>query len=174
MNPLLALIALGSNLEDPLGKLRAARSDLAALGRIRSASSIYRTAPVGGPPGQPDYLNAVVALEPVPALADPHLLLQALHRIERRHGRLRRVRWEARVLDLDLLALGDTVAEEPGLALPHPRMMERPFVLVPLCEAAPDWRHPISGGTACAALAALPGGDVKRTDLDWGGAEAAR
>ncbi|HEX7002984.1 MAG TPA: 2-amino-4-hydroxy-6-hydroxymethyldihydropteridine diphosphokinase [Trueperaceae bacterium] len=174
MTPPLALVALGSNLGDPAARLRAARSDLAELGRIARSSSIYRTAPVGGPPGQPDYLNAVVALEPRLGLAEPRSLLGALHEIERRHGRLRRLRWEARVLDLDLLALDELVREEPEITLPHPRMMERSFVLVPLCEAVPEWRHPLTRESACEALARLPMEGIERTVLGWGDSRARR
>ena len=164
----LAIIALGSNLDGPLQRLRSARSQLGTLGRVTASSSIYRTAPVGGPAGQPAYLNAVVALEPLVGLEEPRLLLERLHGIERRHGRLRRVRWEARVLDLDLLALGELVREEPDLTLPHPRMMERQFVLAPLCEALPDWRHPVTGESGCEASARLPAGGIERTELGWG------
>ena len=169
-----ALIALGSNLDDPLRQLRNARRELGELGRLTASSSIYRTAPVGGPEGQPEYLNAVVVLEPRPGLDEPLELLRALHEIEHRHGRLRRLRWEARILDLDLLALGDQVRTGPDLTLPHPRMMERAFVLAPLCEALPDWRHPLGGKGACEALEELPKAGVERTELRWSASETTR
>jgi 2-amino-4-hydroxy-6-hydroxymethyldihydropteridine diphosphokinase len=162
-----AIIGLGSNLGDPLAQLRAARDALARLGRLERASALYSTAPVGGPEGQPDYLNAVVLLSPLPTLAEPRDLLAALLEIEQRSGRVRRVRWDARTLDLDLLAYGDAVMNELELTLPHPRLMERPFMLAPLCEVAPDWRHPLTARGACEALEALPGAGVSRTGLDW-------
>lgn len=111
--------------------------------------------PVGGPAGQPAYLNAVVALAPSGRWRDPHALMDALLQIEARFGRRRRVRWEARRLDLDLLAVGTRWTREPRLQLPHPRMMERAFVLVPLLELAADWTHPVSGRRADVALSGL-------------------
>jgi 2-amino-4-hydroxy-6-hydroxymethyldihydropteridine diphosphokinase len=128
---------------------------LADLGEVRGRSRLYRTRPVGGPPGQPDYLNAVVALRPAPRWREPHALMDALLAIETHFGRRRRERWEARRLDLDLLALGAMRTNEPRLRLPHPRMMERAFVLVPLLELAPEWTHPVTGRRADAALSGL-------------------
>lgn len=130
-------------------------------------SALYRTAPVGGPPGQPDYLNAVMAFDPSPRWRDPERLLAELHAIEHAFGRERRVRWEARVLDLDLLALGRRVADGPGLTLPHPRLLDRPFVLVPLLDVAPDWCDPRSGRRASDALAALDASGVRRVGASW-------
>ena len=164
---MLALVAFGSNLDDPAAQLRRAAAVVAALAARSSWSSIYRTVPVGGPAGQPDYLNAVAALQPVAAVAEPGALLEALLEIERRHGRRRSERWGPRTLDLDLLAVGDQVVEEPGLSLPHPRMMNRAFVLAPLCEVAPSWRHPLTGEAACAALARVGEAGVHRTGLRW-------
>lgn len=164
-----AWIALGSNLGGPLEQLRRAERALAGLGSVIARSGLYRTAPVGGPDGQPPFLNAVLALHPAGAPA-PEALLGALQAIERRHGRERRVRWGPRTLDLDLLAYGSLTLDRPGLRLPHPRMMERAFVLVPLCEADPSWRHPVSGEGACAALARLPAdavAGVRRTRWSW-------
>jgi 2-amino-4-hydroxy-6-hydroxymethyldihydropteridine diphosphokinase len=130
-------------------------------------SRLYRTSPVGGPPGQPDYLNAVVALTPAAAWRDPARLLDELHAIEVAFGRRRRVRWEARLLDLDLIALGDRVVDGPDLVLPHPRARERPFVLVPLLEVAPDWRDPRSGRRAADALAGLDDRGVRPSGASW-------
>lgn len=161
-----AYIALGSNLADPLAQLQRARLGLGALGELVGCSSLYRTIPVGGPPGQGNYLNAVVALSPV--TNDPDVLLQELLRLEAAQGRTRSVRWDARTLDLDLLAWGDRVVGSPTLTLPHPRMLERAFVLVPLCEVAPGWHHPLSGQDACTALEALPRDGIERTTLTWG------
>lgn len=163
-----AYIGLGSNLGDPLETLRLARQELARLGDEVRASHLYRTKPVGGPPGQSDYLNAVVSLQPLPNYASPEALLAALLDVEQRHGRLRRVKWEARTLDLDLLALGRQVVSKPGLTLPHPLLMERPFVLAPLCELSPEWRHPVTGQRASTKLGSLDIAGVSRTDLEWG------
>jgi 2-amino-4-hydroxy-6-hydroxymethyldihydropteridine diphosphokinase len=160
-----ALIALGGNLGDPHARLRQAARDLEALGRVLGRSSLYRTAPIGGPPNQPDYLNAVLLLGP--ETDDPHALLAALLEVEARHGRARRERWAARTLDLDLLAWDDRLLGTPALTLPHPRLLERPFVLAPLCEVAPDWRHPVTGQSACAALEHLDASGVTRTALQW-------
>ncbi|MEX2535669.1 MAG: 2-amino-4-hydroxy-6-hydroxymethyldihydropteridine diphosphokinase [Trueperaceae bacterium] len=163
-----AVVAMGSNLGDPIRNLRSAREELCRLGRVEVASSIYRTAPVGGPHGQDDYLNAVVLLAPKPEYSDPRALLGALLDIEQRHGRVRRVRWEARMLDLDLLTFDNAIIDEPGLVLPHPRMMERGFVLAPLCEAWPQWRHPITEQRACEALKYVADSGVAPTSLTWG------
>lgn len=109
----------------------------------------------------------MIALRPRAELQEPEALLAALHRIETELGRTRRIRWEARVLDLDLIALGDRVRDGPEIVLPHPAVMERPFVLVPLLEVAPDWRHPRDGRRASAALAELDAGDVRPSGLSW-------
>ena len=137
MKPDLAYIALGSNLGDPLQQLRTAMQKLPRLGEVVARSSLYRSPAQGGPPGQPDYLNAVVALDPFPPYQSPLELLRALLAIEQEAGRVRRIHWEARTLDLDLLAMGNWILNSPALTLPHPRMMERPFVLAPLCEIDP-------------------------------------
>ena len=160
-----AYIALGSNLDDPLAQLRQAYRNLAWLGKLVGCSSLYRTAPVGGPAGQDDYLNAVVAAEPF--TDDPRTLLAELHALETAQGRTRSVRWGPRTLDLDLLSWGRRTLNTPELTLPHPRLLERAFVLAPLCEVAPDWRHPRSGESACALLQLLPPGGLERTALRW-------
>lgn len=160
-----AYIALGSNLNDPLVQLRGARRNLAQLGELVGCSSLYRTAPVGGPAGQDDYLNAVVAVEP--HMEDPLTLLTELLALEAAQGRTRSVRWGPRTLDLDLLSWGRLTLNTPELTLPHPRLPERAFVLAPLCEIAPNWRHPRSGESACALLQTLPPGGLERTALRW-------
>lgn len=162
-----ALIALGSNLGDPPAQLKKAVARLGGLGTVTARSSLYRTAPVGGPPGQADYLNAVVVLRPRAEFCEPERLLSALLELERDQGRRRRVRWAARTLDLDLLAFGDRVTVTGDLNLPHPRLLERAFVLAPLAEVLPDWRHPVTGQRALDALAALDQKGVVRTDLRW-------
>jgi 2-amino-4-hydroxy-6-hydroxymethyldihydropteridine diphosphokinase len=131
-----AFVALGANLENPVQQVKQAISEVAAIKhtRVVAVSSLYRTAPVGYA-DQPDFINAVAKLR---TGLSPHELLDALHVIENRHGRQRSVRNAPRTLDLDLLLYGTCVVHEEGLTLPHPRMHERAFVLVPLAEIAPD------------------------------------
>ncbi len=132
-------VALGANLGDPASTLVAVRPLLEMLlqplaeaaGRCRW-SPLFRTAPVGGPPDQPDYLNAVVLLEGLRPDADPQMLLLELQGLERRFGRERRERWGPRLLDLDLLWCGGQVCRQGELELPHPRLAQRAFVLAPL------------------------------------------
>jgi len=129
----LAYVGLGSNLGDRAATLRSA---LAALGglpdtRLLRCSTFHETQAVGGPPGQPPYLNAVAALR---TGLSPRRLMEALLEIERRHGRVRTVRDAPRTLDLDLLLYGPRRIAEPGLTVPHPRMWQRDFVLRPLAE----------------------------------------
>jgi 2-amino-4-hydroxy-6-hydroxymethyldihydropteridine diphosphokinase len=155
---LLAHIALGANLPSPAGPpdatLAAALEQIAKLGRITARSSLYSTEPVGFA-DQPRFLNAVIAVETDFA---PHPLLDALLSIERVFGRDRStsVPNGPRSLDLDILLYGDLVLTEPALEIPHPRLAERAFVLVPLTEIAPDLRMPPSGLTAAQLLANLP------------------
>lgn len=131
-----AFVGLGANLEDPLQQVRQAISELDAIERTRVlvASSLYRSAPVGYA-DQPDFINAVAKVQ---TRLSPHELLDALHAIENRHGRQRSVRNAPRTLDLDLLLYGTLVVNEDALKLPHPRMHERAFVLLPLAEIAPE------------------------------------
>lgn len=135
-----ALIAFGGNLGAVKATLQSGRAALAELPdtKVIASSLLYRTAPVG-PPGQPDYLNAVVSIE---TTFQPMELLATLHEIEHRHGRIRKEHWGARTLDLDLLAYDDLKIDEPDITIPHPRMAERVFVLRPLCDIAPEWQHP--------------------------------
>ncbi|HEX7041091.1 MAG TPA: 2-amino-4-hydroxy-6-hydroxymethyldihydropteridine diphosphokinase [Trueperaceae bacterium] len=160
----LAWVALGGNVGDSHAALRRALDELRGLGEVVARSSLYRTAPVGGPPGQPDYLNAVVALR---TALSTHALLRALLDIEERLGRVRRERWGPRVIDLDLLAHGDANVDDPVATVPHPRLHHRAFVLVPLREVDPRWRHPVTGETAEEMLARLDASGVERTDLPW-------
>ena len=139
---------------------------------VTSQSRLYRS-PAFPPGAGPDYVNAVVGIETTLA---PDAVLTVLHGIERDSGRVRRERWAARILDLDLLALGDHILPDPaGFArwrdmpleeqtrhapdypvLPHPRMQDRAFVLKPLAEIAPEWRHPVTGVTVSEMLNRLP------------------
>jgi 2-amino-4-hydroxy-6-hydroxymethyldihydropteridine diphosphokinase len=131
-----AWIGLGSNLGDRYGILDAAVAALAdAPGvSVETVSSYHETSPVGGPPGQGAFLNAAVSLE---TTLDPHQLLATLQEIESRAGRVRKVRWGERTLDLDLLIYACKFLETPDLRLPHPRLAFRRFVLAPLAEIAP-------------------------------------
>jgi 2-amino-4-hydroxy-6-hydroxymethyldihydropteridine diphosphokinase len=153
----LAYIALGSNISSPAGPpeatLAAAAERLATLGRIAARSSLYSTAPVGLA-DQPRFLNAVVALESDLA---PFELLGALLTIERDLGRDRSnaARNGPRTLDLDILFYGDLVLSEACLEIPHPRLAEREFVLVPLNEIAPQFHDPRTGATVSQLLEGL-------------------
>lgn len=156
-----ALIALGANLADPGGSapLRTCQRAAAALAalpglRLAGLSRWYRTAPDPPMPGAPWFVNGVARL--VGEAGDPAALLAALHAVEAAAGRERPWRNAPRSLDLDLIDLDGLVRAAPDPVLPHPRAHLRRFVLVPLAEVAPDWRHPVSGLAAAALLAGLP------------------
>jgi 2-amino-4-hydroxy-6-hydroxymethyldihydropteridine diphosphokinase len=142
----LATVGLGANLNDPAAQVEYALAELDRLPgtRLIARSSLYASAPVGYV-DQPDFINAVAQIET--ALA-PRALLAALLDIEHRHGRERSFRNAPRTLDLDLLLYGDAHFHEEGLSLPHPRMSERGFVLLPLLEIAPDTVIPGRGRAA--------------------------
>jgi 2-amino-4-hydroxy-6-hydroxymethyldihydropteridine diphosphokinase len=151
-------IGLGANLPGPHGgpreTLEAVLTALESDGiRIVARSRWYESAPVP-PSDQPWYVNGVAEIA---TDREPAALLAVLHGVEAAFGRTRRVRNEARRIDLDLLAYGDRVAAGPdGPNLPHPRLQERAFVLLPLLEIAPDWRHPVLGSTVRALCEGLP------------------
>jgi 2-amino-4-hydroxy-6-hydroxymethyldihydropteridine diphosphokinase len=130
-----AYLGLGSNLGDRLGNLQAAVDGLddAAGVRVVASSRVWETAPVG--PTQPDYLNAVVRVETELAPAD---LLAACRRVEQDLGRVRRERWGARTIDVDVLLFDARTVDEPDLVVPHPLLTERAFVVLPLLELDPD------------------------------------
>ncbi len=159
-----ALIALGSNLENPYWQLCKALESLSELGTITAKSSLYETLPVGGPLAQASYLNAVIELEPFDSYQHPQVLLKALLEIEIKQGRTRHIRWDARTLDLDLLSIDDLVIDTEELVLPHPRMMERAFVLVPLCEIKPLWQYPKTSVYACENI---DQNGIFKTSLEW-------
>ena len=141
--PVTAFVALGSNLDDPAAQIRAGLREIDELPqtRVARASSLYRSAPVGYR-NQPDFVNAVAELET--GLA-PRALLDHLLAVERAHGRVRQFPNAPRTLDLDIVLYGERAVCEPGVDIPHPRMHERAFVVVPLAEIAPDARVPGRG-----------------------------
>jgi 2-amino-4-hydroxy-6-hydroxymethyldihydropteridine diphosphokinase len=155
-------VGIGANLEDPVRQVKQAIGELGGIEqtRVLGVSSLYRSAPVGFA-GQPDFINAVVRLQ---TGLSPHELLDALHVIEQRHGRQRSVRNAPRTLDLDLLLFGTRVLNEESLTLPHPRMHERAFVLVPLAEIAADVALP-GRATLAQLLAQVDTGAVERLDV---------
>jgi 2-amino-4-hydroxy-6-hydroxymethyldihydropteridine diphosphokinase len=142
MNSSLAYIGLGSNLNNPLQQVRSAIQQLAdePAVNLHAVSRFYTSQPMG-PQDQPDYVNAVIALNT--SLAAPDLL-QILFKIEWQHGRERhqQIRWGARTLDLDLLLYGDTQLHTPDLQIPHPGICQRAFVLLPLLDIAPKLSLP--------------------------------
>jgi 2-amino-4-hydroxy-6-hydroxymethyldihydropteridine diphosphokinase len=151
------LIGIGGNLPSQFGDPRqTCEAALAALDRsgltLVRRSRWYRTAPVPAS-DQPWYVNGVAL---VSGPADPFAVLRMLNAVETDFGRVRGARNAARVIDLDLLAHGDTILDTPDLHLPHPRMHQRAFVLLPLAEVAPRWRHPASARTVEDLIAALP------------------
>ncbi|MBN4052499.1 2-amino-4-hydroxy-6-hydroxymethyldihydropteridine diphosphokinase [bacterium AH-315-K20] len=155
MDRVTAYIGIGTNLGDRRSHVNHAVEQLDALpdSRLAAVATVIETEPVG-PISQGAYLNTVAALET--GLA-PVELLGCLHAIERQRGRdrQREERWGPRTLDLDILIFGDRVVQEPGLTIPHRRLAERAFVLVPLAEIAPELRVPGTGHTVTSMLDAL-------------------
>lgn len=152
-------IALGSNLADPLHQVQNALDALAAIpdSQLVATSSLYRTPPYG-PPDQPDYLNAVIALDTRLA---PEALLDHTQRIELEQGRVRKAeRWGPRTLDLDILLFGDQTINSTRLTVPHYDMKNRAFMLLPLAEIAADVRFP-DGSLVADSLALLDSSTIK-------------
>lgn len=157
-----AALGLGSNLGDRLGHLQGALDALAAEPGLAvvAVSEVVETDPVGGPE-QPDFLNAVVVVD---TSLSPEELLGLAQRVERSAGRTRDVRWGARTLDVDLLAVGDLVRAGERLQLPHPRAHTRAFVLTPWAQVDPDFVVP-GRGRVRALSEALGGAGVRATGL---------
>jgi 2-amino-4-hydroxy-6-hydroxymethyldihydropteridine diphosphokinase len=162
------LIAVGANLPSPefglpRGTCEAALKELSQRRlHIVRRSRWFETAPIPAS-DQPWYVNGVAA---VATDLSPEDLLTLLHDVERRFGRQRRELNAARILDLDIAAYGDLVRNDPPPILPHPRMHERAFVLLPLADVAPDWRHPADGRPLSELIRALPPGQLIRPLAD--------
>ena len=152
----MVVLGLGSNLGDRLATLQRAVDLLAARGiRVLASSRIWATAPLGGPPDQGEFLNVVVAIDP--ADRTPTDVLAAANAVEAALGRVRNERWGPRTIDIDLLLWGETSVRSPALTIPHPRLTERAFAVLPLLELDPDPRLP--DGTRILSLPA-PRGDA--------------
>ena len=166
------LVGIGANLPGPRGEppIETCRRAVVALDavaglRLRGLSRWYMTAPVPAS-SQPSYVNAIALLRAARGVAepDPAVLLATLQAMEADAGRVRGERNAARVLDLDIIAMGEggqMVRSAPDPVLPHPRAHERAFVLVPLRDVAPDWRHPLRGVSLQALIDALPVQDIR-------------
>ncbi|MDR3281249.1 MAG: 2-amino-4-hydroxy-6-hydroxymethyldihydropteridine diphosphokinase [Synergistaceae bacterium] len=133
-------LSLGSNLGNRLGNLRRAMESLRAAGKVIAKSGAYETPP-WGVASQPRFLNACVAME---TDRTPEDILSAAKEIERNLGREHRERWGPREIDIDILTYGDISLDEENLTIPHFHMRERAFVLVPLEDIFPEWRHPVT------------------------------
>ncbi|MFA9216948.1 MAG: 2-amino-4-hydroxy-6-hydroxymethyldihydropteridine diphosphokinase [Sphingomonadaceae bacterium] len=155
-----AYIGIGANLGDARGNVADALARLRRLPgcTLQAASALYRTAPIDS--SGDDYINAVARVD---TTLDAEALLAALHQIELAHGRERPYRNAPRTLDLDVLLYGDAQIDSPTLTVPHPRMTERAFVLVPLLELAPQVNIP-GQGPAQAYAASVAGQSITRLD----------
>ena len=161
------LIALGANLDSPAGPpaatIAAALGELAQRGvKIEAVSALFAT-PAWPDPSDPSFVNAITRVDTAHSPAE---LMEILHKIESAYGRTRSAKNAPRTLDLDLIDYHGRVEEGPPV-LPHPRMAERGFVLIPLADIAPEWRHPATGLSVAELIAALPedsrGGVVRLT-----------
>jgi len=165
------LIALGANLIGPHGEppAQTVRAAAKAVGQLFEGlgykiSRFYSSAPVPVS-DQPRFINAVLRVDIGNHFApDPASILANLHEIEAQFGRMRSIRNAARTLDLDLIACGDLVINSPTLTLPHPRAHQRLFVLLPLRDVAPEWRHPVSRVLVSGLIEALPPADIRVED----------
>ena len=136
-----AFLGLGANLGDRLSTLQRAVDLLAERGvRMIASSRVWATAPLGGPPDQPEFLNVVVEIDP--DALEPADVLAAAHEVEAALGRVRDERWGPRTVDIDVLLWGDRTSDASELTIPHPRLHERAFVVLPLLDLDPDPRLP--------------------------------
>lgn len=150
-----AFLGFGGNLGKPLNNFRRAKHQLAEHPQVEviSSSPLYQTPPVGGPEGQADFLNAAIEILTGLSVLD---LLQLCSQIEDNAGRVRDLHWGPRTLDIDLLLVDDLVMDVPLLTLPHPRLHQRHFVLLPLNDLAPQLKHPVFNETIGHLLDTLP------------------
>ncbi len=153
----LAYIGLGSNLGQPLAQVREAINELQQTDGLKlvAVSPLYASSPMG-PQDQPDYINAVAAVE---TSLSPHDLLKKLQNLEQQHGRQRLRHWGERTLDLDILLYGQQILDDAELTLPHPGLAERNFVVYPLADIAPDIEIP-GQGLIAQLIARVPRGDL--------------
>jgi 2-amino-4-hydroxy-6-hydroxymethyldihydropteridine diphosphokinase len=155
-----AVIGLGTNLGPRLETLQGAVVALQTIASLRAVSAVYETAPVGPP--QPDYLNAAVRIH---GTGDMFTLLAQLLRIEVSFGRERRERWGPRTLDLDILWVKDRICDDENLVVPHPRLIERPFAMLPFFDVAPEAVDPRTGQPFFPDLRGPSSKDVVKTSL---------
>ena len=159
---IICYIGLGSNLENPVEQVMTALKELGQISetRVETHSSLYRSDPVG-PPGQPDYINAVACLM---TTLEPHALLDQLQAIEQAHDRKRIQRWGPRTLDLDLILYGDQLIQTDRLTVPHPFAKDRSFVLWPLAEITNELFFP-DGTVLSELLVQCPVGSLEKISL---------
>jgi 2-amino-4-hydroxy-6-hydroxymethyldihydropteridine diphosphokinase len=163
------VIGLGSNLGDRRALIASGVTAIAGLGALRAVSALYESRAVGPP--QPDFLNAAVRVN---TALGPNSLLQALQAIERDQGRVRQLRWGPRTLDLDILWADGVTLDDEALTIPHPRLAERAFALLPLVEVAPDASEPRTGRAYAEVLATVDSLGVRRLPGTDGGCWARR
>lgn len=160
--PLDIVVGLGANLGEPLFAFRQAIAAMRSWLQVGAVSAVYQTQAIG--PEQPDFMNA--AVRGTTDLA-PEQVLGRLLELEQTAGRVRRERWGPRTLDLDLLWLHDRVVEVPGLSVPHPRLKERAFALLPLLDVAPEALDPATGEAYRDIYAALSAQRVEKRLQHW-------
>lgn len=162
-----AFLGFGGNLGQPLTHFRQARGQLAEHQQIKviSSSPIYQTPAIGGPENQPDFLNAVVEVQADMSAQD---LLHLCRQIEDDAGRTREIHWGPRTLDIDLLLFADLIMDTPLLTLPHPRLHQRHFVLLPLSNIDSNLHHPLLDCSVAELLEQLPPAQgITQTQETW-------
>lgn len=147
-------LLLGVNLGDRLRQLRLAQEAIAkTIGTLTRQSAIYRTSAWGADEKQPDYLNQVIRVE---TTLDPESVLKQANRIEAALGRTRDKKWESRLIDIDILFFANFIVNLPHLQIPHPHFQNRNFALIPMCEIAPSFVHPVLHSTMTELLEQSP------------------